>query len=142
MTLSVASIGLSPINRSRTAARTPDLVRWSSSSGPSQAVWAILWGDSVRGMKYLSIELSPQTLTREVVDQFNHLLADVSCPPLFVYDRDGVLQGALWYLHFRIVDLASDEEARIRAGRLGLRDNGSPEQREMWLAVQKFLSSP
>jgi hypothetical protein len=93
-----------------------------------------------RGMKFVSLELSPQTLTREIVDQFNHLVGDVSCLPLFVYDRDGVLQGGLWYLHFRIVDLAPDEVARIRAGQLGLKDDQAPEQREMWLAIQKFLS--
>jgi hypothetical protein len=92
-----------------------------------------------RGMKYVSLELSPQNL-REAIDQFNHLVGEVSCLPLFVYDRDGTLQGFLWYLHFRIVDLASDEEARIRAGRLGLKENQSDEQREMWLAVQKYLS--
>jgi protein tyrosine phosphatase (PTP) superfamily phosphohydrolase (DUF442 family) len=94
-----------------------------------------------RGMKYHSIEVSTQTLTREVVDQFNHLIGEVSCLPLFVYDRDGILQGALWYLHFRIVDLDTDETARVRAGRLGLKEDGSAEQREMWLAIQKYLSS-
>lgn len=94
-----------------------------------------------RGMKYVSIELSPQTLNREVVDQFNHVLADASSPPIFVYDHDGTLQGALWYLHFRIADLATDDEARVRAGRLGLRDNDNAEQRELWLAIQKFLSN-
>jgi hypothetical protein len=95
--------------------------------------------ESKRGMKYVSLELSPQNL-REVIDQFNHLVSEVSCLPLFVYDRDGALQGFLWYLHFRIVDMASDDVARVRASRLGLRDDGSPEQREMWLAVQKYLS--
>jgi hypothetical protein len=84
--------------------------------------------------------VSPQTLNREVMDQFNHLVTDVSNLPLFVYDKDGVLQGGLWYLHFRIIDQASDDEARIRAGRLGLKENGGPEQREMWLAVQKYWS--
>ncbi|HXG11146.1 MAG TPA: hypothetical protein VNK04_15405 [Gemmataceae bacterium] len=95
--------------------------------------------ESRRGMKYVSLELSPQNL-REVVDQFNHLVGDAASQPLFVYDRDGTLQGFLWYLHFRIVDLAPDDEARLRAGWLGFREDGNPELREIWLAVQKYLS--
>jgi hypothetical protein len=92
-----------------------------------------------RGLKFASVEVSPQNL-REAIDQFNHLLSDVSCLPVFVYDTDGSLQGFLWYLHFRIVDLAPDDEARVRAGRLGLKEGSTDEQREMWLAVQKYLS--
>lgn len=93
-----------------------------------------------RGMKFVSLELSPQNL-RETVEQFNHLLSDASCPPVFIYDRDGTLQGYLWYLHFRIVDLATDDEARVRAGRLGLKDATTDEQRDMWVAIQKYLST-
>lgn len=93
-----------------------------------------------RGLRYVSLELSPQTLSPDVVDQFNHLANEAASQPLFVYDRDSVLQGALWFLHFRIVDLATDDEARVRAGRLGLREDGGPEHRDMWLAVQKYWS--
>ena len=93
-----------------------------------------------RGMKFASLELSPQNL-REAVDQFNHLIGEVSCLPVFVYDGDGTLQGFLWYLHFRIVELVPDDEARVRARRLGLREPATDEQRELWLAVQKYLGS-
>jgi hypothetical protein len=95
----------------------------------------------MRGLKYLSLELSPQTLSRTVLDDFSRIVGDRSNNyPLFIYDKNGVLTGGLWYLHFREVEHLSDEEARLRAARLGLRDTANGPQREMWLAIQKFLN--
>jgi hypothetical protein len=91
-----------------------------------------------RGMTYLRLEVSPQTLSRPLVDRFNVLVGDTARYPLFVYDRDGSLAGGLWYLHFRTAEQASDETARIRASRLGLRED-DPNQRDMWLAIQRLL---
>jgi protein tyrosine phosphatase (PTP) superfamily phosphohydrolase (DUF442 family) len=91
------------------------------------------------GLRYLSLEVSPQTLSRDVVDQFNRLVGDASNQPLFVYDRDGSLAGALWYLYFRLVDGASDEKAREEAERLGFKRDGSDAHVKMWLAVQSLL---
>jgi protein tyrosine phosphatase (PTP) superfamily phosphohydrolase (DUF442 family) len=91
----------------------------------------------LRGLKYLTLEVSPQTLTAKVVDDFNRIVADKANQPLFVYDKDGVLSGSLWYLHFRVVDKATDEEARAKAIRLGLKTD---QDSEMWLAIQKYLS--
>ncbi|HZT79094.1 MAG TPA: hypothetical protein VFA26_02635 [Gemmataceae bacterium] len=96
--------------------------------------------EEVRGLKYCSLEVSPETLALKVVDQFNHLVNDANNRPLFVYDKDGVLAGALWYLHFRMIDQLSDADARARAAALGLKTDGDDEQRAMWLAVQKVLS--
>jgi protein tyrosine phosphatase (PTP) superfamily phosphohydrolase (DUF442 family) len=93
-----------------------------------------------RGLKYLSLDVSPQTLTRQVVDEFNRLVADSAAQPLFVYDRDGALAGGLWYLHFRTAEQATDDVARVRAGALGLREDRDDAHREMWLAVQRLLS--
>lgn len=93
-----------------------------------------------RGLKYLSLEVSPQTLNRDTLAEFNRLLADPSNVPLFVYDRDGALAGGLWYLHYRTIGKMSDEEARNRAGRLGLKPDGDGDARTMWLAIQKLLS--
>lgn len=93
-----------------------------------------------RGLKYLSLEIAAQTLSRGVLDAFNRTVADGALQPLFVYDRDGKLAGALWYLHFRTADRAGDELARAKAGRLGLREDADPEGRTLWLAVQKLLS--
>jgi protein tyrosine phosphatase (PTP) superfamily phosphohydrolase (DUF442 family) len=93
------------------------------------------------GLKYVSLEVSPQTLSKEVVNEFNRLLADTTSYPLFVYDQDGTLAGGLWYLHFRTAGQEPDEVARLKATRLGLKDDATGEQRAMWLAIQKFLSS-
>jgi protein tyrosine phosphatase (PTP) superfamily phosphohydrolase (DUF442 family) len=94
-----------------------------------------------RGMKYVTLEVSAQTLTATVVEQFNRIIGDTAAQPLFVYDNDGTLAGGLWYLHFRTADAASDETARSHAARLGLKEAGTDEQRAMWLAIQQYLSS-
>ncbi len=93
-----------------------------------------------RGMRYLTLEVSPETLSRKTVDDFNRFVADTSGYPLFVYDRDGSLAGGLWYLYLRLVEHDTDETARVRAARLGLREDREGAQRAMWLAVQKLLS--
>jgi protein tyrosine phosphatase (PTP) superfamily phosphohydrolase (DUF442 family) len=93
-----------------------------------------------RGLRYLSLEVSPDTLSREIVERFNQIVNDAGGLPLFVYDKDGTLAGGLWYLHFRLGEGASDEDARARASRLGLRPDQEGEGKRMWLAVQKYLS--
>jgi len=93
-----------------------------------------------RGLGYRSLELSAGTLTDQVVTEFNRAVTDPATQPLFVYDADGTLAGALWYLYFRTAERASDDVARLRAGRLGLREDGSDEQSALWLAIQKYLS--
>jgi len=94
-----------------------------------------------RNMKYLSLEASPQTLSKELADEFNRLVRDMSKQPMFIYDRDGALTGGLWYVYFRTIEQQSDDVARIRAGALGLRINDEGTHREMWQAVQKLLES-
>jgi protein tyrosine phosphatase (PTP) superfamily phosphohydrolase (DUF442 family) len=93
-----------------------------------------------RGLRYLSLEVLPATVSRQLVDEFNRVVADKAGQPLFVYDRDGSAAGALWYLHFRTAEQLPDDVARVRAGALGLRENGDDAHREMWLAIQRFLS--
>ena len=75
-----------------------------------------------------------------MVDEFNKIVADPANRPLFAYDKDGSLAGALWYLHFRTADKLADEEARKRAAALGLKEDADGAPREMWLAVQKYLA--
>jgi len=91
------------------------------------------------GLRYLSLEVSPQTLSQQIVEQFNRLVADANNLPLFVYDKDGSLAGALWYLHFRLVDRATEEKAREEAERLGFKQDRSDAHLQMWLAVEKLL---
>jgi protein tyrosine phosphatase (PTP) superfamily phosphohydrolase (DUF442 family) len=92
-----------------------------------------------RGLKFLSLEVSAKDLDQKLVDEFNRIVGDKESYPLFVYDKDGGLAGPLWYLHFRTAEMASHDEALVRARQLGLRED-QEEQRTMWLAVQKFLS--
>jgi protein tyrosine phosphatase (PTP) superfamily phosphohydrolase (DUF442 family) len=84
-----------------------------------------------RGMKYLSLEVSPQTLGQKVIDEFNRIVADAGNRPLFVYDRDGVAAGGLWYLQFRTIDRLSDEAARTKAAALGLKSDKETANRPM-----------
>jgi len=93
-----------------------------------------------RGMTYLALEVSPQTLSKAVVDEMGRVVRDTSAHPVFIYDRDGSLAGGLWYLYFRTILQLSDDVSRVRAGALGLREDRDGDQRDMWLAVQKYLS--
>jgi hypothetical protein len=94
-----------------------------------------------RGLKFTSLDVSPTTLAWATVDAFAQAVKDPSAQPLFVYDADGSLAGGLWYLYFRRVERLPDEAARLRAGRLGLREGADGAQRDMWLAVQRLLAS-
>jgi protein tyrosine phosphatase (PTP) superfamily phosphohydrolase (DUF442 family) len=90
-----------------------------------------------RGLTYLSLEVSPETLNAKVVEDFAGIVSDKNNYPLFVYDKDGSLAGGLWYLYFRQFD--EENVARIRANALGLRMDTEGPHFEMWLAIQKFL---
>ena len=89
-------------------------------------------------MVFRSVEVSPQTLNKSVVDSFNLIVTDKAQAPLFVYDKDGTLAGGLWYLHFRTADHLNDAEARQKARQLGLKEDG--DSKMMWLAIQKYLN--
>jgi hypothetical protein len=93
-----------------------------------------------RGMVYLSLEVSPETLAPALLKKYVRIVSDKQQYPLFVYDRDGSLGGALWFLYFRTAETLNDEAARSRAASLGLRTDDNGTHREMWLAVQKYLS--
>jgi protein tyrosine phosphatase (PTP) superfamily phosphohydrolase (DUF442 family) len=93
-----------------------------------------------RGMKFIALELSALTLNKNAIDEFNRLISDAALQPLFVYDRDGALAGSMWYLHFRLAQNLNDEKARQQAHALGLREERDGAYRDMWLAVQKYLS--
>jgi protein tyrosine phosphatase (PTP) superfamily phosphohydrolase (DUF442 family) len=93
------------------------------------------------GIRYLSLDADPRTLTKADVDRFNRVVTDEANLPLFVYDKDASLTGGLWYLHFRIMEGWSDEKARAEAGRLGFRQEQDDTHRTMWIAVQKLLEA-
>jgi protein tyrosine phosphatase (PTP) superfamily phosphohydrolase (DUF442 family) len=92
------------------------------------------------GLQYLSLEVSPETLSRATVERFAQTINDTANQPLFVYDRTGMLAGGLWYLYFRTVTQESEETARLKAARLGLKEDASGEHRDMWLAIQRYMA--
>jgi protein tyrosine phosphatase (PTP) superfamily phosphohydrolase (DUF442 family) len=95
------------------------------------------------GFRYVVLEVSPQTLNRDIMARFSELLADRSLHPIFVTDRDGTLAGALWFLHYRLTEKLDDVEARRRAAQHGLGENDPrPEVAALWLAVQNVLRTP
>ncbi|MFL5340671.1 MAG: hypothetical protein ACJ8F7_11020 [Gemmataceae bacterium] len=89
-----------------------------------------------RGLKYLFLVVSPETLAAKMAD-FNTMIADAGIRPLFVYDSDGTLTGALWYLHLRSVEKMPPEAARLRARSLGLKDESTGEHAALWIAIQQ-----
>jgi protein tyrosine phosphatase (PTP) superfamily phosphohydrolase (DUF442 family) len=91
------------------------------------------------GLKYRSLEVAPDSLTRELVGQLNDIISETGNTPLFVYDKDGTCTGALFYLYLRLYDKMSDEQARVRAAQLGLKDDEAEENKAWWAAIQRVL---
>jgi protein tyrosine phosphatase (PTP) superfamily phosphohydrolase (DUF442 family) len=128
----------------------PEGVQWLKSHGYHTVLYIRAPGEEDRaprdvfeqnGFAYRSLEISPDTLSKAKVEEFNRMVTDSKNLPLFVYDRDSSLAGALWYLHFRIVDKMSDEKARADASQLGFKEGSdNPQLKNMWLAVQNYLA--
>jgi protein tyrosine phosphatase (PTP) superfamily phosphohydrolase (DUF442 family) len=127
-----------------------DGITWLKSHGYRTALFVHASGEDdtaarrqfeKNGLRFLSLQVSPETLSKEVVEQFNRLVTDENNLPLFVYDKDGALAGGLWYLYYRLAEGATDERARAEALRLGFSADQDPEHRTMWLAVQNYLKN-
>jgi protein tyrosine phosphatase (PTP) superfamily phosphohydrolase (DUF442 family) len=93
-----------------------------------------------RGMKFISLEVSPQGINKKLLEEFSALVGEQANLPLFVYDSDGARAGALWYLYFRVAQRASEDSARTQARNLGLRDDREGLHREMFDAAQRYVS--
>ncbi len=92
-----------------------------------------------RGLKFLSLEVAPQTLARKHLDEFQAVVGDKAGHPLFIYDREGDLAGGMWFLYFRLGEQLEDDAARVRADSLGFRAHREVAHRAMWQAVQKLI---
>jgi protein tyrosine phosphatase (PTP) superfamily phosphohydrolase (DUF442 family) len=88
-----------------------------------------------RGMKFVSLEMSPEKLTKAWIDTFNETVGRSADRPVFVYSRETSAAAAVWYLHLRTAEFLTHDEARVRARRLGLKD----EQSDMFQAALKVL---
>ncbi len=93
-----------------------------------------------RGMKYVSFEVSPESLNREMIDEFDKLVDNPANYPLFVYDKDRLLTGVMWYMHYRLVDKMSDGEAHAKAELLGLKSKDGDETTNYWLRIEAILA--
>lgn len=91
-----------------------------------------------RGLTYVGLDWSVPGMTRPPLEEFGRLVADPARRPVFVYDQDGTLTGSLCYLHARLHERLSEDEARTRAARLGLK--GDAEHRAAWAALAEFLA--
>jgi protein tyrosine phosphatase (PTP) superfamily phosphohydrolase (DUF442 family) len=92
-----------------------------------------------KGLRYLSLEVAPETLSKAVVDRFSKLVTDPANRPLFVYDRDSATLGGLWLLYFRLQENLPYEKALAQAQRLGLKPDEAGEHRTVLIAVNKLL---
>jgi protein tyrosine phosphatase (PTP) superfamily phosphohydrolase (DUF442 family) len=93
-----------------------------------------------QGLRYEGLEVSARGLDRALVERFNKLVTDEALLPLFVYDKDGALNGVMWYLYYRIQAGMDDDKAREQAGRLGFKPE-SEEQRTLLLRAKALLEA-
>lgn len=93
-----------------------------------------------RGMRYIALEVSPQTLTREKADEFIREIRAGARTGIFVYDKDGSLAGAMWYLYQRMGESNNDDVAQLNARPLGLQTARDGQHRDMWQAAQRVAN--
>jgi len=93
-----------------------------------------------KGLTYQALEVSPETIKQGLVEDFNRQVAAPNALPIFVYDKDGTLAGAVWFLHFQTTDKLNREKALDELTRLGFKPDEEGTQKELWLAVQSYLS--
>jgi protein tyrosine phosphatase (PTP) superfamily phosphohydrolase (DUF442 family) len=126
----------------------PDGIAWLKSRGYTTVLHIRAPGENDaatqqkfqnQNLRYLSLEVSPELLNRDLVEKFNRLVTDSANQPLFVYDQDGSLAGALWLLHIRLSEGVSEDKARLEAERLGFKPNGAGNFKAMSEAVNRYL---
>lgn len=128
----------------------PDGIAWLQSNGYRTVLHLRTPGEDDKapqkqfekyGLRYLSLEVSPGGLTRDAVETFNRTITDQSNLPIFIFDKDGALTGALWMVYFRQFEGVSEEKARLEAIRLGWKPDQDPEHKAMAEAVLRYLRS-
>jgi hypothetical protein len=93
---------------------------------------------SDRGLLLVAIETTPETLA-EASKQFDRVVTDRQTRPAYVFADNDLRAGALWYLHFRAVDAADPDVARLKAKPLGLSEQGD-EGKAFAIAIQNVLA--
>lgn len=92
-----------------------------------------------RGLVFVGVVTTPESLPT-ALESLNAAVANRSAGSVYVADDTGLRTGAVWYLHFRTVDLLSHEVARIRARVIGLTEEGD-EAKAFWVAIQQYLAT-
>jgi hypothetical protein len=137
--------GFTPIRDGLAAGRKPTLDGFDSlkKDGYKTVVYLYAPGADVaavrdladnRGLSLVAIETTPDKLP-EAFAQLNQATGEKAAQPAYVFDDDGTRAGAVWYLHFKTVELESADVSRIRAHALGLMDDS-----EFWPAIKNFLN--
>ena len=128
----------------------PDGIAWLQSKGyhtvlhlraPGEDGTAARRQFEKRGLQYVSLEVAPGILTKDLADQFNRIIADETNLPLFVYDKDGALTGSLWYMQFRLNGMP-DDKALAEANRLGFRPEQDEDHKAIYNAARVLLAAP
>jgi protein tyrosine phosphatase (PTP) superfamily phosphohydrolase (DUF442 family) len=88
------------------------------------------------GMEYISLPVTSQSLTQELLARFNDYVDDPQYHRLFIHDSSGSLTGAMWYLHRIVVDKAPQDVARSEATAIGLKNSNT----QLWLKITDLLS--
>jgi len=92
-------------------------------------------------LRYLTLEIAPGTLTKDAVEAFTRFVTDQSNYPVFVFDKDGAMTGALWLVYFRLFEGVSEEKAGLEAARLGWKPDQDADHKAMADAAARYLRS-
>ncbi len=128
----------------------PDGIAWLKANGYRSVLHVRPVGEDDRaaqeqfrkhGLNYQTLEVTPGIITKDSVEAFNRFVTDQSKYPLFVFDKDGAMVGALWLVYFRLFEGVSEEKARLEAVRLGWKPDLDPDHKAMAEAVARYLRS-
>jgi protein tyrosine phosphatase (PTP) superfamily phosphohydrolase (DUF442 family) len=100
---------------------------------PAETDLVFIAAAAKRGLRYITLPISPKTIDRSHIERFNLELAMEEARPLYFFDSDGTRAGALWYIRRIAVDRLNHDIARREAEYLGL---GSA---EYWSAARNYL---
>ncbi len=125
----------------------PDGIAWLQANGHRTVLHVRAPGDDPAaqkqfekyGLRYLTLEVTPGVLTRDAVETFNRQVTDQGNYPIFIFDKDGAMTGALWMIYFRLFEGVSEEKARLEAIRLGWKPDQDPEHKAMAAAVARYF---
>ncbi|AMV36968.1 hypothetical protein [Planctomyces sp. SH-PL62] len=88
-----------------------------------------------RGLRYVSFPTDLASLDRGHLDRFSAELALDAARPLYFFDEDGRIAGALWYIRRVLTDKVAWDVARREAEQIGLVDA------ESWKTTREYVDS-